>query len=30
MYGGVNQPEVETPMIPLIKENHNGKSNKYL
>ena len=26
---GMTQPHVETPPIPLIKEKHNGNSDKY-
>ena len=26
---GVTQPHVDPPMVPLIKENYNGKSKKY-
>ena len=26
---GVTHPHIETPTIPLMKETHNSKSNKY-
>ena len=26
---GITQPQVEHPLIPLIKDNHGGKSDKY-